>query len=54
MIKMKGILVMAGLAAVLAVGVACSNGEAATKPIEPAAQGAPAAQEPVAQGQPTS
>ncbi|MCH8061354.1 MAG: SIMPL domain-containing protein [Chloroflexi bacterium] len=51
MIRMKGFLVMAGLAAVLAVGVACSNGEASTKPVEPLAPIAPAAQQPIAQGE---
>ena len=51
MIKMKGYLVVAGLAAALAVGVACSNGEAATKPVEPLAPGAPAVQQPAAQVQ---
>ncbi|MCH9009354.1 MAG: SIMPL domain-containing protein [Chloroflexi bacterium] len=51
MIRMKGFMVMAGLAAVLAVGVACSNGEASTKPVETLAPGAPAAQQLIAQGE---
>ena len=51
MIKMKGLLVMAGLATALAVGVACSNGEAATKPTETSAASLPASQQPVVQGE---
>ena len=51
MIRMKGFLAMAGVAAVLAVGVACGNGEAATKPVEPSAPGVPAVQQPVSQGE---
>ncbi|MCH7626088.1 MAG: SIMPL domain-containing protein [Chloroflexi bacterium] len=50
MIRMKGFIIMAGLAAALAVGVACSNGEAATKPIEATAPSVPAVQQPVEQG----
>ena len=51
MIRMKGFLVMAGLSAALAVGVACGNGEAATKPTEPLAPSAPAVQQPVVRGE---
>ncbi len=51
MIRMKGFLVMAGLAAALAVGVACSNGEAATRLTEISAPSSPAAQQPAAQGE---
>ena len=51
MIKMKRVIAVAGLAVVLAVSVACANGEAATKPIEALAPAVSAAQQPVTQGE---